>query len=74
MTCGCDVQTCGAPPPRDAAGVVGLEELGGPGNADGADGRIVLKAFLFERKLLQLQQGNVVLVGAGVVTGGTKSF
>lgn len=55
-------RTCGPTPPGDAAGVVGLEELRGPGDADGADGRVVLQAFLLEGKLLQLQQSDVVLV------------
>lgn len=64
--------TCGPPPPGDAAGVVGREQLGGPGDADGPDGRVVLQAFLRERELLQLQQRDVVLVRRRHVAAGRE--
>lgn len=63
-------RTCGPSPSGDAAGVVGLKQLGGPGNADGAHRRIVLETFLLEGKLLHLHQSDVVLVAAGVVPAG----
>lgn len=67
-----DGRTCGSPPPRDAAGVVGPKELGGPGNTDGADGRVVLQTFVLVGKLLQLHQSDVVLIVAGVVPAGRR--
>ena len=60
-------RTGSSPPPRDAAGVVGLKQLGGPGDADGPHRRVFLDAFLFEGKLLQLHQSDVVLIAGGVV-------
>ena len=54
-------RTSAASPSRDAAGVVGMEESGGPGNADRADGRIVLQTLLWVRKFHQLHQGDVIL-------------
>lgn len=62
--------TCGPSPPRDAAGVVRLKEVGGPGNADGSNGRVFLQTRVLEGKRLQLHQSDVVLVGAGVVPAG----
>lgn len=66
--------TCGPSPPRDAAGVVGLKELGGPGDTHGADGRVVQQTFVRERKLLQLHQSDVVLISAGVVPSGQNTL
>lgn len=62
--------TCGSSPSRDAAGMVRLKELGGPGNTDGTYGRVFLHTFLLKGKLLQLHQSNVVLIVAGVVPAG----
>ena len=50
--------------------MVGLEQLAGPGNTGGADGRVILKTLFLKRKLLQLHQSDVVLIGAGVVSAG----
>lgn len=59
-------RTSAASPPRDAAGVVGMEESGGPGNADRADGRIVRQTFLWVWRFHQLHQGDVILTIAVV--------
>lgn len=67
-------RTCSSPPARDAAGVVGLKELGGPGNTDGADGRVFLQTYLLVGKLLQLHQSYVVLIVAGVVPTGRMFY
>lgn len=66
--------TCGSSPSRDAAGVVGSKELGGPGNTDGSDGRVVLQTLVTEGKLLQLHQSDVVLITAGVVPAAQLTF
>ena len=67
-------QTCGYSPSRDAAGVVGSKELGGPGNTDGSDGRVVLQTLVTEGKLLQLHQSDVILITAGVVPAAQLTF
>lgn len=42
----CPFQSRTSAPAGDGAGVVGLELLGGPGNADGSDRGIVLHALV----------------------------
>ncbi len=54
-------------PSRDGAGVVGMEEPGCPGNADRADRRVVRQTFICEWKFAKLHQGDVILMGVGVV-------
>lgn len=66
--------TCRAAPARDAAGVVGLEQVSGPGNAHSSDGRVVVEAFLGEGKLLELYERDVVLVGGGDVAAETRGL
>lgn len=64
------VHTLRSSPPGDAAGVSRLEQVCGPGDADGADGRVVLQTLFLERKLLQFHQRDVVDVGGGDVAAG----
>lgn len=46
--------------------MVGLEQLGGPGDTDGAHGRILLQTRLLKGEGLQLHQSDVVFITAGV--------
>lgn len=64
--------TFGPPPARDAAGVIGLEQLLGPGYADGPDSWVVLQTLVRERQLLQFDQSDVVLIGGGDIAEGRR--
>ncbi len=57
-------------PSRDAAGMIGLEEVRSPRHTDCSHSRIVLKTFFLRGKLLQLHQSDVVLIAAGIVPAG----
>lgn len=67
-------QTCGSSPSGDAAGVIGLEQLRGPGDTDGADGRILLHTYFLKGKLLQFYQSDVILVAGGVVSAEVSGY
>lgn len=61
-------------PSGDGAGVVGMEEHAGPGDAQRADRRVVSHTLVRKRKLPQLQQGDVILTGGGVVPLGFQTL
>lgn len=47
--------------------MVGMEEPGCPGNADRTDRRVVRQTLVWEWKFAQLHQGDVILMGVGIV-------
>ncbi len=49
-------------PSRDGAGVVGMEEPGGPGNTDGAYSRVAQQTLVWEGKFHHLHQSDVILM------------
>lgn len=51
-----------------------MEEHVGPGDAQRADRRVVSHTLVRKRKLPQLQQGDVILTGGGVVPLGFQTL
>lgn len=67
-------QTCSSTPTRDAASVVGLEQVSGPGDAHGTDGWVLIHTSFFKWKRLQLYQRNVILIGSGIVAAEVSEY
>lgn len=67
-------QTCSSTPTRDAASVVGLEQVRGPGDTDSTDGWVLIHTSFFKGKRLQLYQRNVILVGSGIIAAEVSEY